>query len=256
VNRFATIQPLLGVALVLSSLEARAEASPPVSMPARQHDTGPAATPPRTAPEPHTGFQAAFRTGLLFPVGDATAATSDSLGSRYAWQVPLVVDLGAKIIESLFVGAYLGGSLGSTGSDSALEAACNDDDDDLENDISCSSYTARAGLEAIYGFQPGERVNPWVGYGFGFESASATLTDNERGYSETVSMSGFTFAQLSAGLDLRHPSVGAGPFVEGAVGQYTKSSTEIDGERTSSGPIDERALHTWLMFGLRIVVNP
>ena len=202
VIRFATIHPLLGAALVLLPVQARAEAPPaPASTSALKDDSGGAAVPSRKALAPSRGFQVAFRSGVLVPMGNATAAPSDSLGSRYAWQVPIVVDLGAKIIDPLFVGAYLGAGFGSTGSHSELEAVCDDDDEDFENDISCSAYTLRAGLEAIYGFQPGERVNPWIGYGFGIEAAHATLTDDQRGYSETVSMRGFTYAQLSAGLD-------------------------------------------------------
>jgi hypothetical protein len=198
----------------------------------------------------------AFRLGLAFPAADATGESGDSLGSRYAWQIPIAIDIGAKVTERAFVGGYFGIGFGSTGSDSRVEAACNDDDDDLENDISCSALTMRAGLAGHYAFQPGERMNPWLGYGFGYEGATATISDSERAYRETVSMSGYTYGELMGGLDLRNSAVGAGPFASIAVGQFTHSSTEVDERRLFGGEVDDRALHVWLTFGMRIVVNP
>jgi hypothetical protein len=196
----------------------------------------------------------AFRTGVVFPYGAASDEGVDDLGSRYAWQIPIVVDLGARFATSWFAGAYLGVSFGSTGSDSRLDAACRDDDDDGTNDITCNVISLRAGLEGSYSFQPGEDMNPWLGYGIGFESTGATYTDHERGYEESVLSSGLTYAQVGAGLDFRK-AIGAGPFVEAAIGQFNKTTTQIGNEKFRV-EIKDRTLHVWIMLGLRIVVNP
>lgn len=212
--------------------------------------------PPKPAfPPAAQGFQAAFRTGLLFPIGDATSRPNDTLAGRYAWQVPIAVDLGMRFAQNFFVGGYLGIGFGSTGSDARLERACSDDDEDFENDIVCSAVTLRAGVEVQYSFRPDQRLNPWVGYGFGFEAASAKLSDNSLGYEETVTSTGLTYAQLSAGFDMRH-SVGFGPFLEAAVGSFNRVNTDSGNSLTTSRPIDDQALHAWLMLGVRLVVNP
>jgi hypothetical protein len=221
----------------------------------------PIAPPPPPAPPPEksakpaaSGFQFAFRTGLTFPYGDATDAGGDALGDRYAWQVPIVLDLGARFAESFFAGVYLGIGFGSTGSDSELEAACRDDDDDGTNDITCNVLSLRAGLEGSYSFLPAEDLNPWIGYGIGYEATTATYTDHERGYKETVTSGGVTWAQLTLGLDLRK-KIGVGPFLEVAVGEFNKTTTQI-GKQKHVVNIPDKALHAWIMLGLRFVVNP
>jgi hypothetical protein len=208
--------------------------------------------------EPHegsTGFQLALRTGAQFPMGDATGAPGDALSRRYAWQWPLAIDIGAKILPELFVGGYFGFAVGSTGSDSRLEADCDDDDENFENEISCNAASLKVGLEAHYSFSPSGRLNPWIGYGIGYESASAWLSDTENGYDETVRANGFTYAELSVGFDMRY-RVGFGPYASAAIGGYTTTVTEIGGEKVHDGPIDDQALHAWINLGLRFVVNP
>jgi hypothetical protein len=191
---------------------------------------------------------------VLFPFGDASGQGSDSLGRRYAWQIPLVVDLGARFADSFFAGVYFGAGFGSTGSDPLLEKACDDDDEDGENDIVCSVWSLRAGLEGSYSFSPGENFNPWVGYGIGYEATIASYSDHEQGYAETVTSSGITWAQLSAGFDLRK-AVGIGPFLEVSIGEFRKTTTEI-GDETFRLPMNDRALHAWILLGGRLVTNP
>jgi hypothetical protein len=206
-------------------------------------------------PEGSTGFQMALRTGAQFPVGDATGAPSDGFSRRYAWQWPVAIDLGAKLMPELFVGAYFGFGVGSTGSDTRLEAECDDDDDNLENEISCNAASLKLGLEGQFSFAPSSRTNPWIGYGFGYENASAWISDTENGYDETVRMNGFTYAEISFGLDLRH-RIGFGPYVSAAIGGFTRTTTEVGGKTVYEGTIDDQALHAWINLGFRFVVNP
>ncbi|MFZ5889498.1 MAG: hypothetical protein ACOY0T_00365 [Myxococcota bacterium] len=206
-------------------------------------------------PPARTGFQMALRTGFSFPMGDATGIASDTLGRRYAWQVPVAIDLGAKITRSIFIGTYFQLGFGAEGSDTEVTALCDDNDSDLSNDVSCSVLTARLGLLANYQFAPDRTVNPWLGYGIGFESATQSLNDREHGYSESNTASGFTYAQLAGGIDFRG-AVGGGPYVELALGEFTRNRTSQYGRTASSGSIDDRALHAWLTLGVRFVVRP
>jgi hypothetical protein len=198
----------------------------------------------------------AFRFALAFPLGDTTGAPRDSLAARYAWQVPVGLDIGAKVIPNLFVGGYFTYAFGAEGSDALVEALCNDDDDDLENDVSCSASSLRLGLEVQYHFTPGEKMNGWIGYGAGIESAWQRIEDSQQGYSERTRVSGYTVAQISGGLDLRSKVVGAGPYAEVAISRYTKSSTEVNSVETASGDIEDQAWHAWLSIGIRMVLFP
>ena len=216
-----------------------------------------AASPPPSQDQPRparAGFQMYLQTGLRIPFGDASDAPGDSLAARYSWQWAFDVGLGAKVTEDFYLGAYLGFSLGFEGDDTHIEALCNDDDDNLENDISCSSATARIGLEGIYSFSPGERWNPWLGYGFGGELASQSIHDRQLGHKESATSTGYTWAKLSFGADYRR-AVGVTPFGELAFGRFNNTDTKVDGDSMRIA-IPDRALHCWLFLGLRLVILP
>lgn len=206
-------------------------------------------------PEAKTGFQGSLRMGVMFPAGRASGEPGDALATRYSWQIPFTFDLGYKPIPELYVGAYFGFSLGAEGNQALIERWCVDNDNDLENDIACNSHTLRAGLGAQYHLAPDARWNPWIGYGFGVESASQSIHDRHQGRSESTTATGVTFASLSAGADLRHV-LGFGPYGEVSVGRFNSTSTEVDNIERFRGPIEDRALHYWLQIGLRMVVRP
>src|SRR5690606_21355163 len=145
---------------------------------------------------------------------------------------------------NVYIGAYLGLGFGFEGNDSRIEALCDDDDDNLENDISCSSVTARIGLEGIYSFSPDERWNPWIGYGFGGELATQSIHDRQQGHKELVRSTGYTLAKLSFGADYRR-AVGLTPFGELAIGRFNNTHTTIDGV-SSRAAIPDRDIHYWL----------
>lgn len=202
-----------------------------------------------------TGFQMALRTGLAFPSGNATAAPGDSLARRYSKQWPLHLDLGAKVTEHVYLGGYFAFAFGAEGNDAAISEYCNDDDSNLENDISCSAHSVRFGVQAQYHFLPDEGTNPWLGYGVGIESTTQRLLDEPRGYDEQTTTTGITYAKLDAGLDFRL-RVGLGLYAEAAIGRFTDSSTEVNGRKVYDGAIDERAWHMWLTTGARLVIFP
>jgi hypothetical protein len=201
------------------------------------------------------GFQIAFRTGAMFPLGAASGASGDSLARRYAWQIPIVVDIGGRFARSFFLGGYVGFGLGSTGNDPRVDAACSDDDANGHNDMVCSAASFRLGIEMQYSFQPDEALNPWVGYGLGFEGASATIKDKYLGLEESDSSGGVTYAAFSAGLDVRQ-KVGLGPFLDVALGQFNQTTTDLGARGKFKYTIEDRTLHVWLTLGIRVVINP
>lgn len=211
----------------------------------------------RPAPPPAKGFQLAVRTGWTWPFGSASAASGDNLASRYSSQFPLILDLGFKPKNWLLLGVYMGFSLGTDGNDARVSGLCNDRDNDLNNDISCSSGSLRAGLQAQFHVSADARWNPWFGYGIGYEAAWQTIRDTPRGRTESTTASGMEVARLSSGLDCRMTRVlGIGPFAELALGRFTSTRTDVNNETRYDGPIPDRAAHVWLTVGLRTVLFP
>lgn len=212
-------------------------------------------TAPSDARPARTGFQMAFRTGLKFPFGEATGRQGDGFARRYAFQWPLVFDLGAKLHESIYLGGYFGLGFGSEGDDSRIEAYCDDNDDNFQNEVSCSVLSIELGLRAQYHFRPGKPINPYVGYGIGFAAVHQAIKDQGNGYSEESRSSGIDYAKLEFGVDFRK-AVGFGPFLELTAGRFTREVSEVNGDETFRGSIDRGAWHYWLMVGGRLVVFP
>jgi hypothetical protein len=196
-------------------------------------------------------------TGVMVPFGSVSGAPGDDLGSRYAWQVPFEIGLGAKATEKLYLGGYFGFSLGAEGSDARVEQACDDQDGNLDNDISCSTYTVRAGAEVRYFFSPADESSPWLGYGIGISAATQTIQDRARGRRESTTASGFELARLGFGVDFRLSKVvGLGPTLVAGVGRYNHTRTEVNGDETFDGDLDDPRFHVWGTLGFRMVFFP
>jgi hypothetical protein len=174
-----------------------------------------------------------IRTGYSVPLGKLQKDTS--LSDVFSGQVPIMLDIGGKLIPELFLGGYLGLGFGGAAKD---------------NCASCAAVGLHLGIEAQYHILPGGQVNPWLGYGLGFESAA--LSDG----STSVGWGGFQFARFMGGADFRINRVfGVGPFVDLSMGTYTKVNVDT-GSTTTKGDITETALHEWLTFGVRFVFFP
>ncbi|MBX3182933.1 MAG: hypothetical protein KIT72_17930 [Polyangiaceae bacterium] len=205
---------------------------------------------PKRPPKAREGFQMDIRTGARFPAGSASGAPGDSLGARYAWQVPLTVGLGFKLSPHLYLGGYIGGARGSLGSDQRTRRACR-------HGGGCRATAAELGAQLSYSFSPAARWNPWISYGLGWEQVIQSLSTDAsdfRGYVEETTTQGFTLAKLGVGIDHR-ARVGIGPFAEAAVGQYYANKTLL-GDGTLTKEIDKTALHVWITLGARLVIAP
>lgn len=204
-----------------------------------------------------TGFQAHVATGIAVPAGRASDEPGDTLARRYSWQWPLEIGLGGKPSEALYLGGILGFGLGVEGSDASVEQACDDNDQTLDNEISCSAARFFLGAEARWSFEPEATVNPWLSLGVGWEFATQELHDRVRRRRENTTASGLIFPNFGAGLDFRRAkAIGFGPALNVAAARYTHTKTEVNGRTEYDGAIDDTAWHAWITLSLRMVFLP
>jgi hypothetical protein len=199
-------------------------------------------------PAERTGFQMALRTGVAIPFGEIDKG--EKMSDFTSVQVPLIVDVGAKVIPQLFLGGYFGFGFGGAGGD--LADSCS------ASSASCVSVGLRIGIEAQYHILPRGSVNPWLGYGIGYESLALSIGNDSRD-TASVGSGGLEFAHFMAGADVRlSRGFGIGPFVDVALGRYSTFSTDLGNGHTISSDIDdsERATHGWAMLGARMVFFP
>jgi hypothetical protein len=210
--------------------------------PAAVFDQPPPRAVPAHIPPAARGFQAALRAGYGLPWGRATADAGDELSARGGWQVPVFIDAGFKLNKPIFVGLYFGVGYGPGQAD-ACEAG----------DFDCSTMSYQLGVQGQYQFGASEAINPWIGYGLGYEILAQSLSGE--GYEEEQVSHGMTFAKLGIGIDMRQ-SFGLGPFAEVSAGRFAASSTSVDGVEVHEGPVDESAWHGMVSFGVRLTVLP
>ncbi len=195
------------------------------------------------APPAHTGFQIAARAGVAIPLGDVAKSTplSDTLGGQFA----AIVDIGGKIIPQLFLGAYLGGNVGAVGSQGSKDC-------DTVRATGCLGFTYRIGVQAQYHIIPDGKVDPWIGYGIGYEVSRITGSVSGTTYSTTLV--GPEYGHILAGVDFRVTKIfGIGPFVDFSFGKYTNLSSEPNGQ---SAEIVDKAMHEWLTLGAKFLFFP
>ena len=144
---------------------------------------------PSRVPATRIGFQMAIRTGYSVPFGKAFDGPKGDMSDNFSGQVPIFVEVGGKPIANLFVGGYFGLNIGGVAG--ATQKTC----DTLR--ATCVAVGVRIGAEIQYHFLPDRAVNPWIGYGIGYEVAAQGIS--APGHDETDSLTGFEFARLSSG---------------------------------------------------------
>ena len=266
-----TLLLMIAVAALPRMALAQDETPPPLPPPTPQPpvepapEPGPVPAPPvvraapkvREAPEEYqyeerpvppplgrTGFQLGIRTGASFPMGQVVRDTD--LADVYGWQIPLFFDIGGKPNKHLFIGGYTGFALGGS---SDGPQGCG------TSATSCASFSARIGAQIQYHIAPDERVNPWIGYGIGYQYLSLAVT--RAGRDTTQSVDGWEYGRFMAGLDIRVTrGFGIGPYVDFTIGEYSNQHARSDFGITQSGDINRSAAHFWLTIGPRIVFFP
>ena len=181
------------------------------------------------------GLELGARLAYGLPMGEVQekADLSDFASS----QIPLWFDIGYRINENLFAGAYL-----SYGLVQLADDACPDGAD-------CSASDIRLGVQGHYHLSPGESIDPWFGLGIGYEMANSKVEAG--GIESTGNYSGFEFLNLQGGADFQvSEGVGIGPFLALSIGQYSSYESEVAGNKTD-GDIENKGMHEWLMLGVR-----
>jgi opacity protein-like surface antigen len=228
------------VDLSASEDTAVAEASAPAPPPG-------AATEQKIRPMPiiDTGPQAGFRTGFAIGSGKTIGPNFD-ISEVVTGYLPLWLDVGYRILPSLFIGAY--GQMGFV----FLKQA----DNCKGSDASCTGQDYRLGAELIYHFNDDGRYDPWVGLGAGYEwlKLNVSFADTYRGsFNETLR--GFELVNVQLGLDIRPTRQGGiGPFVAVALAQYNHirfahvTPQKVDAD---ADDISAPQAHRWIIFGIQ-----
>ncbi len=200
---------------------------------------------PGSAEELPTRFEAAVRTAVGIPIGNATGETTRTPGGTpltdlVSWTVPLELELGARIGPA-FVGGYVSYAFGKAGSA-------------LETGTGRSANNVRFGFEVLWHLGPDRPVDPWLGFGVGYEWLNLSVTTPDGTINGTVR--GFEWANLQLGIDFMLGRVfRLGPFVRSRIGQYDSGSLGLvnpqGGEVAGSGDIQSKTIHVWIDVGLR-----
>lgn len=178
--------------------------------------------------------------------GERVPMKEASLGA----QVPLQLDVGAKLSPELAVGGYVSYGFGKVDGE-YLGGVCG-----LETTagtMKCTGNAWRLGAQGTYTFAgASSSLVPWIGLNLGYESTTAEAKNSA--VSVRVSLTGWE-AGLQLGGDYRvSESFAFGPYVGVHLGRFgdAELSLKAPGQSQSgSESIDEKAWHQWFGFGVR-----
>jgi hypothetical protein len=182
-----------------------------------------------------------------------SVAGDSDLSDGISGQIPIWLDVGYRPIDALMIGLYLQYGIGILGSE--LDAVCDVDA------IDCSASDIRLGLQVHYHISPHEQLDPWIGIGIGYEWLSIGVEG--MGVEVGADVDGFEFLNLQAGLDIEvaeHFKIG--PVLSFSLGQFSNASADCSGTvmctllDSTGSEINDKALHEWLMIGVRGAYTP
>jgi hypothetical protein len=204
------------------------------------------------------GFELGARLGYGVPMGKAEDEADGDLSDGISGMIPLQLDVGYRVIPELSLGGYVMYGFGFTGDD--ISDACENADDVVGVTASCSTHDVRLGIQAQFHFLPRKKRDPWRGGGAGYEWLTFGVDISGGGSEVEVSATakGFEFVNLQGGLDFKAArGLALGPFLSFSIGQYGETSSSCSGnactgfDSPSSGDIENKALHQWLLLGIR-----
>jgi hypothetical protein len=201
------------------------------------------------------GFELGARLGYGIPLGKAD--DNSDLSDAISGMIPLQLDLGYRVSPAFSIGGYVMYGIGFVGDD--ISKTCDNADDVPGVSASCSARDVRLGVQAQFHFLPKKKLDPWLGAGLGYEwtTVSEDIAGGGREADFSLTAKGFEFINLQGGLDFKvAPGVALGPFLSFSIGQYSSTSSSCSGNAcagltTDSGDIDDKALHQWLLLGIR-----
>lgn len=194
--------------------------------------------------------------GIAFSVGNAqTVGPENPTVAMSSEVLPIagVLGVGARWLftPALSAGVYLQWNPGAVPTTPAfLSLSCGSG-----STASCFGWNLRTGVQATYGFLPGERANPWVSLGTGWEWVRYQASAG--GQVQGVTWSGWEIVNLQAGVDLGSPGAATvGPYVGFAGGIYSNFWATLDwGEMDRAVDTSGRAFHGWFQVGLRGTIS-
>jgi hypothetical protein len=215
-------------------------------------------------------FEMGARLAYGVPFGAAAATqpgepeSTERLRRILVGEIPLWLDVGARLNEQFFVGAYYQYGFGILPG----EVARNCDQISSEADAAggtstCNGHDMRLGAEFLYHLLPKGDVDPWAGLGVGYEWIGQSVGADVQGQSFDASETahGFEFLNLQAGFDIpATENVGIGPFLALTLAEYAHVSEscssnigfcEDAGLGNAHADINGKALHEWLIIGMR-----
>jgi hypothetical protein len=181
------------------------------------------------------GLDLGLRLGYGIPMG--SSAKDVKMSDHVDGQIPIWIDAGYRFTPNIMAGAYF--SYGFMG----LK--------DCPSGADCSAHDMRLGLQGQYRIMPGEFVDPWVGVGIGLEWLGSSVSGGGQTVSTTAS--GTEFLDLQGGADFKVADMlTVGPFLSLSLAQYNGLSTSCPaGLQCADGDIHDKALHEWLILGVR-----
>jgi len=94
---------------------------------------------------------------------------------------------------------------------------------------------------------PSSSLHPWLGLGIGYE-----IAHGESKPFLIFTLRGWEFVNLQAGLDFEvAKGVGVGPFLSFSLARYANGKIEDQVTPPTSGEVNDKTMHEWLVFGLR-----
>jgi opacity protein-like surface antigen len=185
---------------------------------------------------PESGVSIGLSVGYALPMGNVSG--TQKLSDVFSGAVPLQVDAGWRFTPNLYLGAFFQYSFAFVAS--PIQTNCD------TGGVTCSGSDMQFGVNFVYTFLPYATFAPYVGLGVGWEIGTINYSG---GNQQSESVSGFQFARILVGGDFRVGSAfRVGPFVNFSLGQY---STQSSPDPTANGSIPNKALHSWLQFGIK-----
>ena len=205
----------------------------------------PARDAPASEPPPaHEGFEAAASAGYARPFGGLQSQHKLRLAAEYAHEAPFRLDLGYRFDDTFYLGAFAsvaGGAPGTAFDDLCVHANCR-----------VTGY--HFGIFGAAHLRPAARLDPWLGFGFGYELA--TLAVDESGDDVARRVRGFELAQLALGADWRLTrELAVGPLLQASFGFYSHSAVWTP-RYDREWAIADTDVHGWLTVSMRMLVQP
>ena len=187
---------------------------------------------------PSRGLEVAFRSAVQIPAGNV--AENSAMSDAFGVQFPLWLDLGYRF-DRWFIGAYGQYAFGLAGG----RLDCGG------QGLSCSIGGVRTGFQAQFHPAGRQKVDPWIGAGFGYEWQTIKVSDATA--SATVNVQGWELVHLGGGCDFAiSETFRVGPFAEFSIDQFVQSGLTTPDGQSASGPIERKALHFWISIGVKL----